>query len=182
MKKVGRLVRDKRGQVWVETVIYTLIAFVMIGAVLAFVRPKIEEFQDKAIIEQTLSAVEDVNNVILSVVQGGAGNKRLVELGIKKGILKLDGKSDKIIFEIESKYAYSEEGVNVSVGNAVARTLSQGKINLITITMDYSGKYNLTYQDNDVLKLVNKAATPYKIAISNNGKENGKTQIDLEVI
>ena len=67
---------EKKGQVWVETVIYTLIAFVMIGAVLAFVRPKIEEFQDKAVVEQTISALEDINSVILAVVQGGTGNKR----------------------------------------------------------------------------------------------------------
>ena len=37
----------KRGQVWVETVIYTLIALALIGTVLAFVKPKVEEMQDK---------------------------------------------------------------------------------------------------------------------------------------
>ncbi len=175
---------EKKGQVWVETVIYTLIAFVMIGAVLAFVKPKIEEFQDKAIIDQTLTAVENINSIIISIVQGGEGNKRLVEFGIKKGILKIDGETNKLIFELESKYAYSEPGVDVPVGSAIARTESQGKTNLITITMDYSEKYDITYQNEDILKLINKAATPYKIAISNNGKENEntKTQIDFKVI
>lgn len=173
---------EKRGQVWVETVIYTLIAFVMIGSVLAFVKPKIEEFQDKAIIDQTLNAVENINGVILSVIQGGAGNKRIVEFGIKKGLLKLDAETDKLIFEIESKFAYSEPGVDVPVGNAIARTESQGKTNLITITVDYSDKYDITYQEGNQLKLINKAATPYKIAISNNGKENTKTKIDFTVI
>lgn len=173
---------EKRGQVWVETVIYTLIAFVMIGAVLAFVRPKIEEFQDKAVIEQTLSAAENINSVILSVVQGGAGNKRLVEIGIKKGFLKIDGEIDKILFEVDGKYLYSEPGVDVSVGSVMARTETKGKSNIITMEMDYSDKYNITYKNEDKFKLVTKAATPYKIAISNDGKENGKTTIDFEVI
>ena len=42
--------RGVNGQVWVETVTYTLIAIVMIGLVLSFAKPKIEELQDKTII------------------------------------------------------------------------------------------------------------------------------------
>jgi type II secretory pathway pseudopilin PulG len=172
----------KRGQVWVETVIYTLIAFVMIGAVLTFVRPKIEEFQDKAIIEQTLAAFEDINNIIMSIVQGGVGNKRIPEMGLKKGLIKIDGEADKIIFEIEGKYAYGEDKQDVLVGNVMTYTENKGKLTLVTLTLDYSDKYDITYQEKDELKLINKAATPYKIAISNNGKENTKTKIDFEVI
>ena len=35
----------KRGQIWVETVIYTLIALILIGLVLTFITPKIKEIQ-----------------------------------------------------------------------------------------------------------------------------------------
>ena len=75
--------KNNSGQVWVETVIYTLIALTMMGAVLAFALPKIEEIQDKSIIDQSINAMKDINNVILSVVQGGAGNKRIIETNIK---------------------------------------------------------------------------------------------------
>lgn len=34
------LSRNRSGQVWIETVIYTLIAFVMIGLVLSYARPE----------------------------------------------------------------------------------------------------------------------------------------------
>ena len=34
------MVMKKEGQVWVETVVYTLIAFVLIGLVLSFAKPK----------------------------------------------------------------------------------------------------------------------------------------------
>ena len=81
--------RSKLGQIWIETVIYTLIAMIMIGAVLAWGKPKIEELQDKSIIEQTLGVFEDIDSQIQSAVEGGAGNKRVVEIGLKKGSIKI---------------------------------------------------------------------------------------------
>ncbi len=175
--------QNKKAQVWVETVIYTLIAFVLIGTVLAFVRPKIEEFQDKAIIEQTIVALEEINSVIRSMVQGGEGNTRIVELGIKKGILKIDGETDKLIFEIESRYAYGEDKQDILVGNIMTYTENKGKFNLVILTLDYSDKYEITYQNTSTLKLINKATTPYKLLISNYGKkETPKTKIDFKVI
>lgn len=183
---------EKKGQVWVETVIYTLIAFIMIGAVLAFVKPKIEEFQDRAIVEQTLTALEDLNSVIFSVVQGGPGNKRVVEMGIKKGFLEIRGDTETLFFEVDSKYTYSEPGSEVSVGSANILTQKKGKGNLITIVMNYSNRYNLTYQGSDENKVLTKAAIPYKIAIYNNGTQTttnasgdsivSETQIDFKIV
>ena len=36
-----------KGQVWVETVLYTLIGLALIGVVLAIITPKINETRDK---------------------------------------------------------------------------------------------------------------------------------------
>ena len=41
--------KEVKAQVWIETVIYLLIAFIMIGMVLAFVKPKLEDIKDKSI-------------------------------------------------------------------------------------------------------------------------------------
>jgi len=79
----------KRGQVWVETVIYTLIVLVLISSVLFFVKPKIEEMQDKVIIEQSIGMMEDINMIVLSLVQGGMENKRKIEFEIKQGFKPL---------------------------------------------------------------------------------------------
>jgi len=174
--------RNKKAQVWIETVIYTLIAFVLIGTVLAFVRPKIQEFQDKAVIDQTLATFEDINNIIISIIQGGAGNKRTPQLGLKKGTLNIDGVNDKIIFEMESRYLYGESGKDIKVGNVLTHTESKGKLHIVTLTLDYSTNYDITYQDKDIIKIINQASTPYKIAIFNHGKETTKTKIDFEII
>jgi len=170
---------NKKGQVWIETVIYTLIIFVMIGLVLSFVKPKIEEIQDKAIIEQSIGMLEDIDHLILSLIQGGPGNKRLIELGIKKGILKIDGINDKIIFEIESAYTYSQPGTSISHGNIIAYTEKEGSFNRVTLTLDYHEGYDIKYKDKDELKLISKASVPYKVFISNEGGD--KTIINFEV-
>lgn len=159
----------KRGQVWIEVVIYTLIAFVMMGVVLGIARPKIQELQDKAIIEQSILMVNEIDAIIKEIVQGGPGNQRVINLGIKKGTLKIDGVEDKIIFEVEGNYLYSEPGADVVEGNLIISTEKIGKFNKVILTRDYIGEYDITYQMNDELKLIGKSSMPYNMVISNKG-------------
>lgn len=165
-KKVKR-----KAQVWVETVVYTLIALVMIGAVLAFVKPKIQELQDKTILEQSVGMLQDIDTVVLSIIQGGPGNKRKIELGIKKGTLEIDGAGDKILFKMESRYTYSEPGQVIDEGNLQVSTTKTGKLNSVTLTRNYFEEYDIQYQEKDKSKSINKASTAYSIFISNMGKE-----------
>ena len=175
------MIKKKRGQVWIETVIYTLIAFILIAAVLAFVRPKIQEMQDQAVIKQSISLIKDVDSLMTSVSNGAAGNKRLIELNINQGALKLDGVNDRLIFELFTTTTYSEPGVNVTDGNVIIRTDKLGQENKVTLERDYnSSKYNITINGNDEVKSLAKGATAYKLFISNLGGEN-KTNINLEI-
>lgn len=170
--------KNCRGQIWVETVIYTLIAFVMIGLVLAYAKPQIEKLQDRAIIEQSIAMVKNIDSTILTI--GAPGNQRLMELGIKKGTLKIDGVKDLIVFEMESKHTYSEPGVNVSDGNLIIYTEKTGKFNIVTLTRNYNEECNITYQGKDEAKIISKASTPYQLLISNKGGGE-KVAIDIEI-
>ncbi|HED05110.1 MAG TPA: hypothetical protein ENI61_00315 [Ignavibacteria bacterium] len=158
---------NKRGQVWIEVVIYTLIALTLIGAVLAFVVPKIEETQDKAIIEQSITMMQNIDKTITSV-EGVAGNKRIIDLGIKKGILTIDAQKNEIVFEIKSKYLYSQSGEKINIGDIVAITQKTGSLNKITLTSNYS-EYNLTYNGKNESKTLTHSSTPYKLSIENKG-------------
>jgi type II secretory pathway pseudopilin PulG len=171
--------KKNRGQVWVETVIYTLIALVMIGAVLAFAVPKVQQIQDKAVIEQSINSINDINNVVLSVVQGGAGNKRIVEANIKKGLLKIDGVNNKIDFEMETGYVYSEPGKNINLGDIQAITEKVSGAYKVTLTASYN--YNITYNGNDEEKSIDQSPVPYKIIIENKGDVSGNTWIDMKL-
>ena len=174
---------SKRGQIWVETVIYTLIALSMIGAVMAFVIPRVQEIQDQAVIEQSIDVMENINEIIVSTVQGGTGNRRIIDVEIKRGTLSINGTHDFISFEIEADYVFSEPGQIINVGGVQAETKRIGGTNLITLIGDYS-KYNLTYNGEDILGTITQSPTPYSLSISNKGEDNGnpkKINIDFKI-
>jgi type II secretory pathway pseudopilin PulG len=172
---------DKSGQIWVETVIYTLIAFVMIGAVLTIAQPKIQEVQDKALIDQSLGVMKDMNNIFLSLAQGGAGNKRLVELGVKKGNFIINGEDNSITFEMDSAYMYSEPGTPLTEGGITIYTLKKGDTYSVNMTQSYQN-YNITLNGLDDERIISKASTSYQLLISNKGKDSSnKIIMDIGV-
>ncbi|MGD9275995.1 MAG: hypothetical protein PVJ67_02385 [Candidatus Pacearchaeota archaeon] len=160
----------KRGQVWVETVIYTLIALIMIGTVISVVKPKIEAGRDQAVLDQSLGLMKTLDSVFKDLSQA-PGNQRIIELGVKKGNFIIDAKSDKIIFEMESKYQYSEPWVLIDndASGITFYTEKIGKINNVTLTKDYSDEYNLSYFAEDKLKILSSSSNSYKATILNRG-------------
>lgn len=168
---------NKKGQIWVETIIYTLIAFVMIGLVLFFAGPQIGKAQDRAIIEQSVTIMQDIDSIISSI--GVPGNKRLIELEIEKGTFKIDSENDRLIFEIESEYVYSQPDENISQGVITVNTDQKGDLSIILLSLEYAGVYNLSYEFKDELKTLGKSSTPYKLFISNRGGET--TNINFEL-
>jgi hypothetical protein len=177
--------KNKNAQVWVETVIYTLIVLTIIGLFLSFARPKIEEMQDKSIIEQSIGMLEQIDGIISNIVQGGAGNQRVVEIGIKKGNLEIDSVNDQIVFEIDGRYAYTEPGLNgqkgdyVQIGKVLVTTENRGEIKRVTLISNYSNIYNVTYQMTENSEIITKAPNPQSMTISNKG--GSLTQIDFDI-
>jgi hypothetical protein len=184
MKKRASFFSQNRGQIWIETVMYTLIAFVMIGLVLTFAKPKIEELQDKALIDQSIRMLKDMDQIIFLLIQGGPGNQREIELGIKKGELKIDAINDKIIFEMQSSHIYSEPREIVNDGNLIVYTETKGNLNIVNLTSDYSGSYNIKYDGKDELQILTASSVPYKLFLSNDGDidEYNKIIIDINLI
>lgn len=172
----------KKGQIWVETVIYTLMALVMVGAVLAFVVPKINEIQDNAVIEQSIGLMQNIDSTISDVIQGGSGNKRIVDVLIKKGVLKVNASQDFIKMEIETEDEYSEPGKEIPFGKVNVTTQKLGSANQVSIKTDYS-TYNITYIDKEEDVSFPQSTTPYKISIQNKGIDaNNKIIIDLSAV
>jgi len=169
----------KKGQVWVETMIYTLIFLTLIGVLLAYAQPKINELKEKTTIEQSITLLEDIDNIILSIVQGGPGNRRLIDINLKQGEFIIDGEEDKIVFEMDTTYDFSEPGKEVDIGRIKAITTDKGKINKVKLIKDYN-QYNITYNGKDVKESITSSPNPYKMYISNKGS-NGQTNIDIQV-
>jgi hypothetical protein len=171
---------SKVGQVWIETVIYTLIAFVMIGLVLSYAQPKIKQLQDQTILQQSTTMMKQIGSTIATM--GTTGNQRVIELGIKQGALKLDCAADKIIFEMESKIEYSEPGKIINDGDVQVYTEKRSGYNIVTLTLLYGDTYNLKFEGREELKTLSKSSTPYKVSISNDGTDsNGKIILNMSI-
>jgi type II secretory pathway pseudopilin PulG len=165
----------KRGQVWVETVIYTLIGLVLIGIVLGLVGPKINQYRDREIIEQSISSLILLDSKIQEVRQA-PGNKRFADVGLKKGALYLNKESDEIIFELkDSNLMYSEPDVNITNGAVKVLTQKSGKHYLVKLSLNVSA--DLDFDENENLLKISAAATPYRFFFENKGFGNDGREI-----
>lgn len=169
----------KRGQVWVETVIYTLIGLSLIGIVLAVVTPKINEYKDQTIIDQTIQSLNVIDSKIQEVTQA-PGNKRIVELSLERGDLYFNSEEDTLYYVLEdSRIIYSEPGTWVSIGRLNVLTEEGSNSNKITLSLEY--QQDLTFEDSNTgEEKFSPASVPYRFAIENKGFSGvGRTNIDI---
>jgi hypothetical protein len=165
----------KKAQVWVETVVYTLIAFLMISLVLFYVKPQIEKTRDKTAIEQSLDVLKNLDLEILGM---NYGDKRTKEIVIKQGKLILNGLEDTISFEIPSKYQFSELNRIISDGGISIITLKTADAYNIKLYKNYtleSTKYNLTVNGVESIRTLNPGSTAYSIQLENQGLQERGT-------
>lgn len=170
-------VKMKRGQIWIETVVYTLIGLTIMGLILAFVKPAVEQRKDKAILEQSISTLEFIESQISEIEYYGAGNSRIIDLGIKKGEFQIFPENDTMRFKIKSKHLYSEENVKVRVNNVNVITEKKSGEYEVSMWIDYSGKVDITSENNPMI--FSEAKTPYKLQIENKGTNNSITNIHI---
>lgn len=156
-----------RGQVWVETVVYTLIGLSLIGLVLALVTPRINEYRDRAVIEQTISSLNIIDAKMNELLQA-PGNTRVVDFLLKRGDLFFNATSDQIVYVLDdSKVLYSEPGQPVQVGRIRVLTTKENAANRVELTLSYD--VDLDYEGNTTIKHYSAASVPYRFSFSNRG-------------
>ncbi|MEM3405762.1 MAG: hypothetical protein QW117_02175 [Candidatus Pacearchaeota archaeon] len=172
-----------KGQVWIETVIYTVIMLSIIGIVLAVVKPTIQERQDKFIIENSIESLNIIESKIQELLVYGPGNTREIsEIMIKKGKMRINSENDTIEFEIDSKYSYSQPGKEVKRGSINILTEQKANDYKIKLYLKYKEKnVNITYNGKEENKELTQTPIPYKIYIRNVKYEEttSKYQIDF---
>jgi type II secretory pathway pseudopilin PulG len=169
--------RGKHAQVWVETVVYTLIGLAILGVILAIAMPKIKQTENEVVIEQTLAAINSLNQKVHNI-QMGSGNSRQIDFRIKEGELIIDSVNDSISFVLEkTSLLYSELGVIVPQGDIKILTVENGKKYNVHLILDYSGQLNITFENQEIVKELSSATNPYKLLIKNQGR--GNTDISL---
>jgi type II secretory pathway pseudopilin PulG len=174
----------KKAQVWIETAIYTLIGLTIIAILITSATPQIEKIKDKGIITQTTEALNILNNEIFEVEQaGGAG--RVVYFTVKKGRLEIDPENSIIQYILEdTRLEFTEDNTTIQEGEIYLLTKKRGSRFDIFLTMNYTNRLNITFNDGKTLKVLNAGTTPYKIQIENVGDNdlNADTHINFELL
>jgi len=173
----------KRGQVWIETVIYLLIGLGVLGLLLTFIKPQIDSSIDKNLIEKSIETLNTIDSTINEIYYT-AGNTRTLTLTIKKGNLLINSTDDAIILTIpNSKYEYSEldREINLTGTRISALTTQTREVTTVTLTLDYSQYLNITYNTQETNKEIQNSDSAYTLIINNKGIIENVTNIDLRV-
>lgn len=169
-----------KGQIWIETVLYTLIGIALIGVVLAIATPKINQARDRILVEQTLKSLSIWDEKIGELLDKVPGNVRSIPaFTMKRGELTIEGSADEIVFRVDGLSAqYSELGYPIREGNVVLTSYKGQKDYYIIMELNYSRAANITYSGLDASKKFTAASTPYTFSLKS--LEGSKMQIDIE--
>jgi type II secretory pathway pseudopilin PulG len=164
MQKRGK---SKRSQAWVETVIYTLIGLTIIGIVTGIATPRIKQITDGAIIEQTISVLNEIDQKI-NVVQTATGQSRELNLRVKKGKFIIDAEGDTITYVMEGTgLEYSKPGAEIQQGTITILTEEAKDDYDINLILKYD--IDLKYDDLDQVMEFTQAPTDYRVLVENKG-------------
>jgi hypothetical protein len=172
------VIGKRRGQVWIETVIYTLIGLAIIGLVLSTALPKINNKKDEIVIEQSIEALGKIDEKIYDVIDQGVGNRRVIDLDIQKGKLIVDMANDEIKWVLPSGFEYSQVGVPIPLGSINVTTSERGG----SYEVELKTKYKIDIQYNGMtsgIKQLDVAPVAYKFIIENTGVSGGSIVVDL---
>ncbi len=171
--------KNKKADVWISVVIYTLIGITAIGLLLVALQPRINEARDSITIKQTTEALHNFDSALRSTLIA-PGNKRVVELKLGAGEIRIDSGNDKIIWSMKSSKKYSEPGFNIREGNINILT-EEGNPWKVTLTLDYSNLADLTFAGQQQTKVLQKAGSVQSLSIENTGASPGQLpQVDIK--
>jgi type II secretory pathway pseudopilin PulG len=164
----------KRGQVWIETVVYTLIGLILIAIVLAYVAPKINESKDAVLIEQSIGSMQLFGEKIDETLAGGIGTRSIISLTIKKGELSIplsELKNNTLVMKLTGlKKLYSENGLEISLDRVSVISKEIAKSNEVSILLKASCPVYFCKSDSDsgcsvTPIILSASSTPYKLSV-----------------
>ena len=172
---------EKKAQIWVSVVIYTLVGIAAIGLLLMVLQPRINEARDGITIKQTIEALHNFDSALRSTLIA-PGNIRQVDFKLSKGELLISSPADKISWSMQSAKKYSEIGIAVQEGTITVLT-EEGNPYKVTLTLNYAGISDITFNAKEEEKLLAKSGKPYIISIENLGKGPGELlqQVNIKV-
>jgi hypothetical protein len=168
-----------RGQVWIETVLYTFIGLTLMGLVLGFVYPRIQQAQERSLLQQSTTSLTGLDDLIQLVMTRGPGNVKKASFSLQRGTLTIDPQAETIVFEITELHTPpSEPGAAIPFGNLIMRTIPTDDSYKVQYTLQYT-TLDLSFEGEQI-KTFQASSVPYQFLVSNEGG-NGKPRIVLSV-
>lgn len=162
-----------RAQVWLETVIYTLVGLGLIALVLAIVTPSLNEYRDRAVIEQSIEALHEIDSV-MSAIRDSPGNVRIVEFQLKRGLFEIDANTETLRFTLpDSRVIYTEPDVEVTNGRISILTTEGSRNHEVRLSLSYEGQADILADELDGVITFNPAATSYQFRFEHEGFTQG---------
>lgn len=170
----------RKGQIWVETVIYTLIGLSIMGIVLGIVKPALDEKKDSISINQNIDLLNSIDDRI-NEIKYTSGNSREVSAKIGRGKMIIDGINDAVSIIVEdSSYEYSQQGQWLNAGGKVnALTTEKGSKFSVLLYMNYTSQFNITYRGTDSEHVIQPSSSEYNLGVINRGKIGEMINIDF---
>lgn len=157
-----------KGQVWIETVIYTVIGISLIALVLAFATPKVVVARERTIIEQSIQSMQLLDEKINTVISQGGGNVRTIDFSLKRGVLSIDTLNDSIELYIDRlREPYSEPDVWLSMGAVRFTSVKTQRAYGARLILRYPANLTMNGRDVAQAQTYTQAATPYHLYIAN---------------
>ena len=154
--------RNKKGVIWVSTVLYILISLAILSIVLVSVQPIINKNRDKAVLYQSESMLREIDSTIMKA-SDREGTILTSNVKISRGNLIINSSSDRIIFLLkDSSYQYSEENKTIKTGKIYSETRKVNGKWQVLMYLDYKqgnteNWYDLTYAGSGSVKTLSEA-------------------------
>ena len=173
----------KKGDIWISAALYFGLGIIVITIILSAGMPVINKLRDKNTVIQTKDLMFKLDNNIRSVIRGGAGEQRYVELEIKKGEFVIDQNAEKIKWTMESRILLSQPGVKIEEGNLIILTENSNVVGeyITELSLDYSNidgsglKGDIKYTGTSVITGLN------KLLIKNTGIDKDNNLIEVTI-
>jgi len=178
MKK--HFLKGKKADIWISTVLYTLISLAIIGTLLGVVRPRIDEMRDHYLIDQTIGALNQIDKTVTSV-KTAQGMRLPVEFQLSRGILIFNTTSKIIQWSLpDSRYQYSETGFPVSIGKLSLKTsnTSSDRWNIL-VQLNYSDII-FTVNNQSIPKTYQSSSRVYSIWAENKGTDPATSMLKID--
>jgi len=117
---------NKKGDIWISVVIYTLIIIVAILIILGAGIPLMEGLRDKNNFVKSKNTLNNVNKDVRNVAEEGIGSQRIVGIDVPEGTVRIE--DNKIQWELETKTKVVEPKTAIQEGYLQVRAAADVKV------------------------------------------------------